>query len=468
VIGHRIDETEPRCVHHEHDVATRCLPVDADEVAVIGAIASGAGTLREIAEAVDLAPGVAGAILGRLEGRRQIRRALRPGAGAAWSLPAAPTRPAQPTPTPPQEPAMPASDATLVALESRVLDHLRAASMDQRGATATTLRDLLRCSGGDIGTVLARLRSRGVVVREGHRYKLAPDTTSEGERVEAPAPAPAPTPRTGHPKHPMWVYVAAPLAGVDADTEWWHHQRARLVARWWQAISPGSLTIVPHDAVRPLYGDGSPDTGDTRARGMAHCVELVRLVCHADGDMIVLARDDGTITDGCAAEVAAWRAMCSSEPTVLRWADIEWPEALRAEAEALAAVSTRPQLLLEREVVALEGALDEVRAALAAVGVPASGVTDSGSTVRYSTVDMARDLLRHWREARAEATISPPHDDPGPQLPPLPDAIPIDAEQAEVVVELARAHVAALQPVLDRATRVGMLARYAAANGVAS
>lgn len=141
---------------------------------------------------------------------------------------------------------------------------------------------------------------------------------------------------TGTRTWPTWLYLAAPLAGETPVIEAWHRERALLLARRIQMDHPGIRVIVPHTAVRPIYDDcAAVDGGTTRAHGLAHSLELLRLVKLSGGEMRVLQRDDGTLSPGCLAEVAAWESMGGQPPRQIGWATFDWPEELRVQAEAL-------------------------------------------------------------------------------------------------------------------------------------
>ena len=100
---------------------------------------------------------------------------------------------------------------------------------------------------------------------------------------------------------PEPVYIAAPFAGPDEDAVAKNVHRAVGLARL--ATESGYAPLVIHPAIHAgCYGND--DSPEDRARGLRIAVELVGLVAtNPYGRLWVLARDDGSLSSGCAIEL---------------------------------------------------------------------------------------------------------------------------------------------------------------------
>lgn len=116
----------------------------------------------------------------------------------------------------------------------------------------------------------------------------------------------------------MLVYIAAPYADPTPEGIRWNIARASLMGRL--AFEMGHTPIVPHVLGAALFG--TDETPQTRADALRYGLDLVRDVARAGGDLWVLTRDDGTLSDGCAAEVARFQAS-APRTTVLSFT---WPD----------------------------------------------------------------------------------------------------------------------------------------------
>lgn len=108
------------------------------------------------------------------------------------------------------------------------------------------------------------------------------------------------------------TYAAAPLSAPTLADRIAHDQRARLFAAhlsWMHVVSP-------HDRARVLEGYPIEPERD-RAGAMAWCLAEVERIHRAGGRMDVLLRADGTLSPGCAEEVALWRRL-GGEPWAWR------------------------------------------------------------------------------------------------------------------------------------------------------
>jgi len=102
------------------------------------------------------------------------------------------------------------------------------------------------------------------------------------------------------------AYIAAPYAGDETE----NLRRADALAL--AVASTGRAVLIPHRAI----GQSRPDTPETRADALRACLAAVVAVWYGGGEMYVLERDDGSLSEGCAMEVEAWRRRGGSE---IRW-----------------------------------------------------------------------------------------------------------------------------------------------------
>jgi hypothetical protein len=81
----------------------------------------------------------------------------------------------------------------------------------------------------------------------------------------------------------------------------WNVDRACFVGRLVQRS--GSAPVVVHPAIH-AGAYGSDEDADERAAGMESSIAVLDCVLRAGGEVLVLKRDDGTLSDGTRAEVA--------------------------------------------------------------------------------------------------------------------------------------------------------------------
>ena len=119
------------------------------------------------------------------------------------------------------------------------------------------------------------------------------------------------------------VYIATPVRATDELTRRWHHARAAALGR--HAVSRGLAPLVPALAVAGLL-EGYPHAEQSdHPAALDMCLGLLRSVKLSGGSLWILSRDDGSLSDGCRAELEAWRRWLSLEggtgaqvPNVLR------------------------------------------------------------------------------------------------------------------------------------------------------
>lgn len=109
------------------------------------------------------------------------------------------------------------------------------------------------------------------------------------------------------------TYAAAPLSAPTFAERVEHDRRARLFAAH---LSERYLVVSPHDRARVVEGYPFEPERD-REGAMRWCLATVAEVHAGGGRLDVLLRDDGTLSPGCAEEVALWRAM-GGEPRAWR------------------------------------------------------------------------------------------------------------------------------------------------------
>ena len=107
---------------------------------------------------------------------------------------------------------------------------------------------------------------------------------------------------------PTLIYAAAPLSASTSEGRAETLASARRFADWLGCGLGVRLVYCPH--VQIAAGHGYPEAGETpetRGAGMARCLAAVGAIARAGGEMHVLLRADGTMSLGCAAEVAHYR-----------------------------------------------------------------------------------------------------------------------------------------------------------------
>jgi len=432
----RADEREARCPEHRNLVAEPARDLPSLDTMVLGHLTVAAQTPRDIAEELGLPSHDVGAALRRLEaqglalevrtaaGRGFAQRQARPRPQPQLVLPTPTTRPpAPPPPRPRAAQESPVQSHVLTDAErhrraaERARPRLLALLGDHSTITTEQVRGAINVSGSDRASVFGLLLEDTIELvpaadgappkaTSPRRYRLHPSRADRGLPTEIIEPPPSPMsgmalhvsnyePRaeTPAPTWPTWVYLAAPLAGETPEVEAWHQERVVLLARFLQQTHRDLRFVVPHTAVRPLYDDGAQvDGGPTRAHGLAHSMELLRLVHMSGGQLWVLLRDDGSPSPGCAAEVTAWERMGGEVQALGRWEDWPWPEAF-AEAAAELRVPRVPQ----RHVLA--DALHEqveqlvaIRLLLDDAGIPRALEGEDGSTTKVTAVERVRML----------------------------------------------------------------------------
>lgn len=120
------------------------------------------------------------------------------------------------------------------------------------------------------------------------------------------------------------VYIAAPFA--EAPVLW--TTRVSTLSRW--LVGKGYAPVSIHAAIQTgAYGDDTDP--DARAAGLDAACSIVRAVACSGGAMILITRDDRTMSNGCKKEAAAFRksGRWNAEDLIVRakWATWEaWME----------------------------------------------------------------------------------------------------------------------------------------------
>lgn len=102
------------------------------------------------------------------------------------------------------------------------------------------------------------------------------------------------------------AYCAAPYAGDEAE----NFRRADAFAL--AVASLGRAVLLPHRAI----GNQAPDTPESRPEALRRCLAALEGVWYRGGELHVLERDDGGLSEGCRIEVEKWRAFGGRE---VRW-----------------------------------------------------------------------------------------------------------------------------------------------------
>ena len=108
------------------------------------------------------------------------------------------------------------------------------------------------------------------------------------------------------------TYAAAPLNAPTLTERIALDRRARLFVAHLSWV----MVVSPHDRARVLHGHPVEPEQD-REEAMAWCLAEVERIHRGGGRMDVLLRDDGTLSPGCAEEVALWRRL-GGEPWAWR------------------------------------------------------------------------------------------------------------------------------------------------------
>ena len=95
------------------------------------------------------------------------------------------------------------------------------------------------------------------------------------------------------------AYIAGPFAGDIRENV----RRALAVCRW--AVAHGYAPECVHTTIA-AGGLGDDDNPDDRDRGIGSCVARVRMHAKVGGALLVILRDDGTMSTGTEREVIAW------------------------------------------------------------------------------------------------------------------------------------------------------------------
>lgn len=101
----------------------------------------------------------------------------------------------------------------------------------------------------------------------------------------------------------MIRYIAAPYGADTPEGIRWNIARAELLGK--VTLAYGHAPIVPHTLGSALLG--TDETPESRERALRYGLDLVAGVAAAGGELLVLTRDDGSISDGCLAEIRHFR-----------------------------------------------------------------------------------------------------------------------------------------------------------------
>ena len=102
------------------------------------------------------------------------------------------------------------------------------------------------------------------------------------------------------------AYIAAPCGAPTPEGRAENARRAVALAAL--AAAWGRAPICVHPLIEAgVFGDDN-DPND-RARGLACCMAQAEAVARADGELWLLLRDGGWISDGCRRELEAWERM---------------------------------------------------------------------------------------------------------------------------------------------------------------
>lgn len=119
------------------------------------------------------------------------------------------------------------------------------------------------------------------------------------------------------------VYVAGPFAR-DPDN---NTRVAVMVARF--ATHKGFAPLVVHPSILAgAYGDDNHP--EERDAGIECALSLLKLVAdHPHGELWVIERDDGTLSEGTAMELEAWRHVRGTDAAVTRHPYWGWVQTIR-------------------------------------------------------------------------------------------------------------------------------------------
>lgn len=118
--------------------------------------------------------------------------------------------------------------------------------------------------------------------------------------------------------HPQPVYICAPYAAPTWAERYANIGRVRLLAA---ALTRLGYAVVEVHTLLDGADDSDPER---RAQGLRAACALVEMVARAGGRMVVVERDGGTLSPGCALELDAWRAVADVRGRVTRASWEQW------------------------------------------------------------------------------------------------------------------------------------------------
>jgi hypothetical protein len=105
------------------------------------------------------------------------------------------------------------------------------------------------------------------------------------------------------------IYLAAPLSAPERTGREGNLNRARRLRDVLEA-DPLRMVYLPHERIAAVHGYPAADeTPEVRAAALDQCFAALRAVLKAGGELHVLLREDGWISDGCSAEIEHWLDM---------------------------------------------------------------------------------------------------------------------------------------------------------------
>lgn len=123
------------------------------------------------------------------------------------------------------------------------------------------------------------------------------------------------------------IYLAAPLSAPTEPGRIAHLLAAHDLRTALEA-DPSIMVYLPHERIARRYGyPAAEETPQDRLQALDECMAALRMVYGARGALHVLARPDGTLSPGCAAEVEHWQEMGGGAPVVWHRTETGWTSA---------------------------------------------------------------------------------------------------------------------------------------------
>ena len=122
---------------------------------------------------------------------------------------------------------------------------------------------------------------------------------------------------------PTPVYIVGPFAGAHWYEVMANVDRAKRLARW---LSRRGYAVV---CVHPVIDEAADADPVLRSQGLAQSLDLVRMVARAGGRLAIIEREDGTLSQGSALEVDAWREVADLRGRSWRAGWVEWDAMIR-------------------------------------------------------------------------------------------------------------------------------------------